>query len=1064
MAFARLNGRLHSDSPVITALGAEPGDTDPQRLDIQGTQGADTLTGTEVPDQIYAYGGDDLVSGLGGDDYINAGDGDDRLFGGEGDDTLLGGNGSDVIDGGGGDDFFNQAADNAVDRLIGGSGADRFMLNLFVPTSTSGFTDVIADFSTVEGDRLDLWVNDGSYSGRYLRFNGALSTPLAEGDTVPAGSNGFADIWTWTEGGQTFLFVDRNDNERLDATDLLIAFDGELLISEQSFVAGTFVADYGTSGDDVWTGSEAADLYFAGAGDDLASGAGGDDELFGEEGNDTLNGGDGADYLVGEEGSDTLRGGDGNDTLYAAFHLNTSRTDAGSTNWLFGEEGNDTLVGGHGRDIMDGGNGDDVLNSREDDRGVGGDELYGGAGNDRFGLEGDFADGGSGDDYFNMGQSGSTVVGGSGADVFRVSATVNTPNLASGSVNLILDFNLNEGDRLDYAALSHGNADLGFRGAVDNPAFTLDWGSRYSGSDDLTTGVAQLWTWYDGTYTWLMTDVDQDGQISTSDYFLAFLGQPSIKPSAFVAGSLDSLMGTMSADQWSGTDDHEVFYGLAGDDTLHGNGGADRLYGGAGDDSLYGGTNNDVLDGGVGQDRMYGGTGDDHYVVDTQADLIFENGDEGFDRVTASTGFYLYDGLEELTLSADAGDAYGVGNALDNYLTGNSGQNLLIGGAGNDVIDGGSGNDSLFGEDGDDRLTGGDGIDYLVGGAGSDELRGGGDADALYGGDGDDVLWGGQSFDTDILVGGAGNDILRGDSLSADYDLLDGDGGDDLYWVDTGDDLTFEDVGGGVDTVYADVRWTGAGVYLYANVENLVLVGTTAFGVGNELDNLIVGSASENWLLGGDGDDVLTGGAGNDVLFGEAGADVFAFTRGTGTDVIGDFTIGSDRIDLRDHGFTSFEQLAINFGQVGPDGSINLRNGDIIVLQGVTMADLTAADFIFLGQDSPAEALASIIPADDPRFSGWRYSPPEESGGKDSDALVLPGLESDDFIVGKAALDAGPQVLPGAGEDLFGLDALPDGLSLRMELWAARGDDLFVHDSLGDLPLALQPEDDWGWV
>jgi hypothetical protein len=33
-----------------------------------------------------------------------------------------------------------------------------------------------------------------------------------------------------------------------------------------------------------------------------------------------------------------------------------------------------------------------------------------------------------------------------------------------------------------------------------------------------------------------------------------------------------------------------------------------------------------------------------------------------------------------------------------------------------------------------------------------------------------------------------------------------------------------------------------------------------------------------------------------------------------------------------------------------------------------------------------------------------------------------------------------------------------------MELWAARGDDLFVHDALGDLPLALQPENDWGWA
>jgi Ca2+-binding RTX toxin-like protein len=1054
MAIARLNGRLHADGP---------GDTGPQRVIIQGTQGADTLTGSDDNDEIYAYGGDDLVQGQGGNDFINGGDGDDRLLGGEGNDTLLGGNGSDVLHGGGGDDVFNQSADSAVDLLIGGAGADRFTLNLYAPSSTIEFPDLIADFSTAEGDRLDLNIWDGVYSGDHLRFNGALEMPLAEGDTAPGGGERVTDIWTWFENGQTVLLVDRNDNDRLDATDLLIRFEGQILITRESFMPGTFVAQFGTPGDDIWTGGEGADLYFGGTGNDAADGAGGDDEIFGGEGDDTLTGSDGDDYLVGEEGSDTLRGGAGDDTLYAAFVTNTWRTDAGSTNRLYGEEGNDRLIAGDGRDILDGGDGDDILSSRDDDRAIGGDELYGGAGNDRFDLNGDLADGGSGDDFFLLGRWGSTVTGGTGADLFQIYPITPTPAVYPDSVSLILDFNAGEGDRLDYTYLNRGAA-LGFRGQVENPGFALSLGTRYSDNEELTPGVRQIWTWYDGTHTWMMADVDRDGTLSSADYVMAFLGQVTLTASAFTTDSLNATLGTMQDNIWEGTADPDAYYGLGGEDIIRGNAGADSLYGGGGDDVIDGGDGNDLLDGGTGVDRMYGGTGDDHYFIDTQADLIFETDGQGFDRVTASTSFYLYDGLEELILLAGAGDAYGVGNALNNYLTGNSGQNLLIGGAGNDVIDGGSGNDSLFGEDGDDRLTGGSGIDYLVGGAGNDVLYGGVDADALYGGDGDDVLWGGGSFHTDILVGGAGNDILRGDSLSADYDLLDGDEGDDLYWVDTGDDLTFEDVGGGVDTVYADVRWTGAGVYLYANVENLVLVGTTAFGVGNEMDNLIVGSASENWLLGGAGDDVLTGGGGNDVLFGEAGADVFAFTRGTGTDVIGDFTIGSDRIDLRDHGFTSFGQLAINFGQVGSDGSINLRNGDIIVLHGVTMADLTAADFIFLGQDSPAEALASIIPADDPRFSGWRHAPPEESGGKDAlGPQVLPGLDADDFIVGKAALDAGPQVLPGAGEDLFGLDALPDGLSLRMELWAARGDDV-LSDTSGDLPLALQPENDWGWA
>jgi len=110
------------------------------------------------------------------------------------------------------------------------------------------------------------------------------------------------------------------------------------------------------------------------------------------------------------------------------------------------------------------------------------------------------------------------------------------------------------------------------------------------------------------------------------------------------------------------------------------------------------------------------------------------------------------------------------------------------------------------------------------------------DADALYGEDGNDTLYGGTDFQTDILVGGNGNDVLHGDSGLGDYDLMDGGAGDDIYYVDTPADLTFEAAADGNDTVYANI--SGAGYYLYANVENLVLLGTTPYGVGNELVKL----------------------------------------------------------------------------------------------------------------------------------------------------------------------------------------------------------------------------------
>lgn len=376
------------------------------------------------------------------------------------------------------------------------------------------------------------------------------------------------------------------------------------------------------------------------------------------------------------------------------------------------------------------------------------------------------------------------------------------------------------------------------------------------------------------------------------------------------------------------------------------------LDGGAGDDALFGGAGDDRLIGGSGADTLAGGSGNDLYVLsqllEDEIDIIVEQIAGGIDTVRSHASRYLPLNVENLELVNGYGETYGVGNAQDNRIVGNDYNNLLIGGEGNDELRGALNNDQLFGETGDDRLLGEFGIDYLVGGLGNDLLDGGYDADALYGEDGNDIMEAGLGFVTDILVGGAGDDILRADSGEAnpDYDLMDGGAGNDLYYVDTGADLTFEAAGGGIDTVFADVPVAGAGVYLYAHVENLVLLGTTAFGVGNELDNSLTGNASTNFLLGGAGADSINGGQGNDVLFGESGADLFVFERGTGGDVIGDFARGVDRIDIRAFGFASFAQLQTAFIQNGNVGAINLGNDDLIVLHNIQMSQLTAGDFM----------------------------------------------------------------------------------------------------------------------
>jgi hypothetical protein len=80
---------------------------------IVGTDGPDTLRGTNRDDVIAAKGGRDTVLGLQGDDLVCGGSGNDKLRGQGGDDDLRGGAGNDALAGGGGSN-----------RCRGGAGSD----------------------------------------------------------------------------------------------------------------------------------------------------------------------------------------------------------------------------------------------------------------------------------------------------------------------------------------------------------------------------------------------------------------------------------------------------------------------------------------------------------------------------------------------------------------------------------------------------------------------------------------------------------------------------------------------------------------------------------------------------------------------------------------------------------------------------------------------------------------------------------------------------------------------------------------------------------------------------
>ena len=166
-------------------------------------------------------------------------------------------------------------------------------------------------------------------------------------------------------------------------------------------------------------------------------------------------------------------------------------------------------------------------------------------------------------------------------------------------------------------------------------------------------------------------------------------------------------------------------------------------------------------------------------------------------------------------------------------------------------------------------------------------------ADTLSGLAGDDTLEGGDGADS--LLGGAGADLLDGEGGA---DTMAGGAGADTYYVDDSGDRIVEAKGAGVDRVLA---WSDHS--LGANIERLYLRGAADLnGVGNGLDNVLVGNNGANRLRGWAGDDVVTGGGGDDTLEGGAGADRltggggadrFVFARGEAQgDSIRDFAAG----------------------------------------------------------------------------------------------------------------------------------------------------------------------------
>jgi aryl-phospho-beta-D-glucosidase BglC (GH1 family) len=338
--------------------------------------------------------------------------------------------------------------------------------------------------------------------------------------------------------------------------------------------------------------------------------------------------------------------------------------------------------------------------------------------------------------------------------------------------------------------------------------------------------------------------------------------------------------------------------------------------------------------------------------------------------------------------------AFGDGSL---QLAGGDGKDVLDGGVGDDVVLGGAGHDILNGHDGNDRLDGGAGADHMIGGTGNDTYvvdhprdvvveaaqagvdtvvtsradyklgsnlenlvlaatvasigKGNDEDNAIVGNTGADRLFGLSGNDT--LMGGQGDDTLDG---GIGQDKMAGGEGDDLYLVDDPADAVSEAGGSGVDTVKTSLlHFT-----LSDGVENLVMTGNAAMGIGSASANQLTGGAGgdilaglggNDILRGGRGNDRLLGGSGNDTLTSGAGRDLVVLARGGGADVVTDFTDRQDRLDVTAYGYHSLDDLGKAGGSIGTvaDGTLIVldRAGDQVLLTGVAAGLITAADFLF---------------------------------------------------------------------------------------------------------------------
>lgn len=367
---------------------------------------------------------------------------------------------------------------------------------------------------------------------------------------------------------------------------------------------------------------------------------------------------------------------------------------------------------------------------------------------------------------------------------------------------------------------------------------------------------------------------------------------------------------------------------------------------------------------------------------------------------------------------ADAVDIHG-NNSWEPGFDANNIANYIenaIGGTGKDTIHGNKTHNFIDGRSGDDVILGWEGNDTLWGGIGNDRLYGGRDIDTLYGFTGNDTLVGDEG--TDTLYGEDGDDILyAGDHLKGDeaVDKLYGGNGNDSYYVTDRFDQVFEFGTGETDRIFTNLRVLSLADtnVVQGDVEHLVFVGTGSFkGIGNALNNALVGGTANDDLRGGDGHDWIDGAGGQDTMYGGTGYDTY--TVDNAGDKIIEIEAESNGAVVDNSLDTIRTKLAI-YSMNTPNVVGNVEN----------LEYFGTASF-----NGTGNALANTI-----------------KGGVNGDTLS--GLGGDDRLEGGGGIDT---LRGGADNDTL------DGGASRDNMYGGTGDDTYIVDSSLDKVIEAEAE------